>query len=380
MLKTRAPMGFYVDGNGYFGLSVNGCFFGVNIDLLAFIPLRSTDQKSPIMHLIINRYEFGQGLRILLWIGMPMTVFLMLVSTWFHYRRSRMGTRLLLSMEGMDQGGAFSVEPEDLSGDGRVDTERSVKDGEEDYKENLYKGILWMKEKYEQYRDLADERYERLKEQLARMEKKYEDLLAKVQSANPGLLETASPVSTSLAASTGGSGWADGSGLAEEPGFADSTGLKGMPVEIREEFPVERGPREFSGETEIVVERAEAGGDRIRIQELEVQLARTQQRFDEEVGRIRYQLEEEIARGRRLRDEKNAGVEANRLLEQQVLHSGRQQEEKQRMIADLEGQLTTERLKIDELVTKLRNNSQLLMNIYQELDKSLHLSDTPPQG
>ena len=28
-------MGFYVDGNCYFGLSVNGGFFGVNIDLLA---------------------------------------------------------------------------------------------------------------------------------------------------------------------------------------------------------------------------------------------------------------------------------------------------------------------------------------------------------
>jgi hypothetical protein len=359
-------MGFYVDGKWYFGLSVNGCFFGVNIDLLTFIPPGSTDQKSPIMHLIINGYEFGQGLRILLWIGMPVTLFLMMVSSWLHYRRSRIATRLQLSMEGgIDDGGTFSLEPEDLSedggGDGRVDTERSVKEGEEDYKDNLYKGILWMKEKYEQYRDLADERYDRLKEQLTRMEKKYEDLLAKVQQVDPGLLETASPVSAKLPASLEGPAWTGRTGLAEE-------------------FPVERGPREFSGETEIVVERAEASGDRIRIQELEEQLARTQQRFDEEAGRLRYQLEEAIGRGRRLQDEKNAGMEANRLLEQQVLHSSRQLEEKQRMIADLEGQLTTDRLKIDELVTKLRNNSQLLMNIYMELDKSLHFSDTPPQG
>jgi hypothetical protein len=257
-------------------------------------------------------------------------------------------------MEGMEEGGTFSIGPEDLSGDGRVDTERSVKDGEEDYKENLYKGILWMKEKYEQYRDLADERYERLKEQLTRMEKKYEDLLAKVQSANPGLLESASPEPATFPVSPGEPGRAGRTGLTEEPHWA--------------------------GTTEIVVDRAEASGDRIRIQELEEQLARTQQRFDEEIGRLRYQLEEEIGRGRRLQDEKKAGAEANRLLEQQLLHSGRQLEAKQRMIADLEAQQTTDRLKIEELVTRLRNNSQLLMNIYQELDKSLHFSDTPPQA
>jgi chromosome segregation ATPase len=236
-----------------------------------------------------------------------------MLKTWINYRRGRMAAQPLLHMEGMDKGEAFSVGPEDLSddvskdvgGDGRVDTERSVKDGEDDYKENLYKGILWMKEKYEQYRDLADERYDRLKEQLTRMEKKYEDLLT--QEAGW----------TSRAAST----------------------------EIRtEEFPPERGPLEFSGGTEVVVERAEANGDRIRIQELEEQLARTQQRFDEEVGRLRYQLEE-----------------------------------KQRMVADLEGQQTTDRVKIEELVGKLRNNSVLLMNIYQELDKSLHFSDGSPR-
>jgi hypothetical protein len=38
VLKTRAAMRFYVDGNSKFSLSVNGCFFGVNIDLLALIP------------------------------------------------------------------------------------------------------------------------------------------------------------------------------------------------------------------------------------------------------------------------------------------------------------------------------------------------------
>jgi hypothetical protein len=304
-------------------------------------------------------------------------ILLTMFTTWIHYRRGRMAAQLLLQLEGMDEGDAFSLGPEDLSGDGRVDTERSVKDGEEDYKENLYKGILWMKEKYEQYRDLADERCDRLKDQLARMEKKYEDLLAKVRSANPNLLEMGTTVSaTGPAFVADEPGWAGRSGLTQESTREESAGL----TEIRaEEFLPERGPHEFSGGTEVVVERAEASGDRIRIRELEEQLARTQQRFDEEVGRLRYQLDEEIARGRRLQDEKNAGLDASRLLEQQVLHSGRQLDEKQRTIADLEGQQSTDRLKIEELVGKLRNNSQLLMKIYQELDKSLHFSDGPPR-
>jgi len=352
VLKTCASMGFYVDGKGYFGLSVNGGFFGVNIDLLP-----------PIMHLIISGYEFGQWLRILLWICLPGTVFLTILATWINYRRNRVAMQLpLLQLEGLDEGG-FSVEPEDvakvLPQDERVDTERSVKEGEDDYKENLYKGILWMKEKYEQYRDLADDRYAQLKDQLTRMEKKYEELLTRVQSANPELLESET---TKQAAATGRVR------MAKEPGLAAT-----------EEFSPERGPLEFSGGTEIIVERVEAGGDRIRIQELEEQLARTQQRFDEEVGRLRHQLDDEIAHGRRLHDEKNAGIDAGRLLEQQVLHLGRQLEEKQRLIADLEGQQATDRQKIEELVAKLRNNSTLLMNIYQELDKSLHLSDGPPR-
>jgi hypothetical protein len=319
------------------------------------------------MHLVINGYEFGQWLRVLLWICLPGTVLLTMAATWINYRRDRIAAGLLLlKMEGLEERDRSFAEPRDESKglpqaqDERVDMERSVMEGEDDYKESLYKGILWMKEKYEQYRDLADERYERLKDQLTQMEKKYEGLLSRVQSVNPGLLETGTTVPATM-------------------GRAASLGVPAFEEMRTQEFPAEGGTLEFSGGTEVLVERVEAGGDRIRIDELEEQLARTQQRFDEEVGRLRYQLEDEISRRRRLQDEKNAGLDANRLLEQQVLHLSRQLEEKQRMIADLEGQLVTDRLKIEDLVTKLRNNSTLLMNIYQELDKSLHLNDAPPR-
>jgi len=39
VLKTRALIAFYVDGNRRFDLSVNACFFGVNIDLVSHPPL-----------------------------------------------------------------------------------------------------------------------------------------------------------------------------------------------------------------------------------------------------------------------------------------------------------------------------------------------------
>ena len=326
---------------------------------------------------------------------MPAAILFMLVTTWIHYRRRQtLDSPLLLSIEGIgavDDGGPVA-EPHTLAGDGRVDEERSVKDGDEDYKENLYRGILWMKEKYEQYRDLADERYERLKEQLTQVEKRYEDLLESVQRRPSGIdIPAPSPVLTEeqgLADPL--TAWrsqrmldsqrlANAGPTGDAGGLADTERMAG--AMHREERIIEERPvREFSGGTEVMVERADAGPDRIRIQELEEQLARTQQRFDEEVGRMRYQLEEEVAHGRRLQDEKNAFVDSCRQLEQQVLHSGRQLEEKQRMIADLEGQLTNNQQKIDELVGKLRNNTQLLMNIYQELDKSLHFSDGPVGG
>ncbi|WP_431215559.1 hypothetical protein ACQ86N_13240 [Puia sp. P3] len=52
----------------------------------------------------------------------------------------------------------------------------------------MYKGILWMKEKYEQYRDLADRRIEQLKDELVRSEQRYRDLLdQRVEGRAPGV-------------------------------------------------------------------------------------------------------------------------------------------------------------------------------------------------
>ncbi|HTI94229.1 MAG TPA: hypothetical protein VL727_26730 [Puia sp.] len=147
--------------------------------------------------LLVNLYEFGQFLRILLWISVPMFIVAMLVTTWLHYRRRRKTQdEMALSMQGLD----LSAAPEILiaamkraatlpmlaagsgldAGEGAepVPEEERETIAPADAIENMYKGILWMKEKYEQYRDMADQRIEQLKEQVARVEKKYEDLLA----------------------------------------------------------------------------------------------------------------------------------------------------------------------------------------------------------
>lgn len=174
--------------------------------------------------LLVNLYEFGQFLRILLWISVPMFIVAMLVTTWLHYRRRRKTQdEMALSMEGLDLSAApeiliaamnrmsASIAPAGehalaaitssapvsyamsmpvtdaasmpdsdtsptLTGTGDAEEREAIAPA--DAIDNMYKGILWMKEKYEQYRDMADQRIEQLKEQVAKVEKKYEELLA----------------------------------------------------------------------------------------------------------------------------------------------------------------------------------------------------------
>ena len=137
--------------------------------------------------LLVNLYEFGQFLRILLWISVPMIIVAMLVTTWLHYRRRRkMQDELVLSMGGLDpsadpkvliaamKGQLITTPNEAFPGADNPSTtaERTPEPDETtvlpDQQDNdpLYQGILWMKEKYEQYRDLADQKIEELKEQL----------------------------------------------------------------------------------------------------------------------------------------------------------------------------------------------------------------------
>ncbi len=48
---------------------------------------------------------------------------------------------------------------------------------------------MWMKEKYEQYRELTDKRYEQLREQLNRSELRYQGVLLELQESRNHALE-----------------------------------------------------------------------------------------------------------------------------------------------------------------------------------------------
>jgi hypothetical protein len=220
----------------------------------------------------IDLYELGQYLRIVLWICLPLIVISLLVTTWLHYRRRMLDPGgLRLSVEGLDNAmepERMSQLPDDLlsyreSGPDERD-QRDPPDNDQWGKEsvsewkgkdNIYQGILWMKNKYEQYRDQADQRYELLKEELNRSERRYQDLLLSMEENKSSL-----PPAAALAM-------------------------------------------------------------------VEAQYSQVRQQLDA----------------------------------------------RQLIIDELEEQLRVERLKVEELVAKLQSNSQLLLNIYQELDKSPHI-------
>ncbi|HVS96588.1 MAG TPA: hypothetical protein VHE54_08870 [Puia sp.] len=376
---------------------------------------------------MISGYELGQFLRILLWIFVPVAILSMLVTTWLHYRRRRRESgEVFLSIEGFDAGGSREeiFIPARLSENEADRGKETEEDGDQEYKNTVYKGILWMKEKYEQYRDLSDQRYERLKEDLAKAEKKYQDLLASIVEVKVGdrrekllsatahalvegradalvegrtdaLVEgRADVVAIAGEAIAGRAKGSTGAAQDEGGGQAVIQASRPVPVSMTSAAEVERDSlRDLLAERNqqiVFLQRQldqrikdfhmaeyEGRGAREQIMELEEQSARTRQRLEEEVDRIRHQLEEEIARRRRQLEEQMA--ESKRQLEEQEANTERRLEEKQRTIAELEEQLHVCRQKVEELVDKLRNNSQLLLNIYQELDKSLRTTDTTPQ-
>ena len=278
--------------------------------------------------LLINLYEFGQFLRILLWIFVPIAVLSMLVTTWLHYRRKRrVPEELLLSLSGVKAreiglaGTAAIAAPAilefaaEISGNGQEPLDEPAGEPvlDPEQQENIYKGILWMKQKYEQYRDMADRRYEQLKEQLSRTEKKYQELLeAASRNRNP----------------------ADGGNEVSAP--------------------------------QSDVEKASYPD---LLEEKNRQIAFLQQQLDQRIKSY-HQAELES------RDKKTRMLE----LEEYQLRTGHLLEEKQAYIDQLEGQLVSERRKIEDLVTKLQASSHQLLTIYEELDRSMKPEDHPEAG
>ena len=271
--------------------------------------------------LLINLYEFGQFLRILLWISVPLVIVSMLVTTWLHYRRKRrVPDELFLSLSGVKGSGLFLLESAaEISGNGQEPLQEPAGEPELDpeQKENIYKGILWMKQKYEQYRDMADRRYEQLREQLTRTEKKYQELLeAASRHVPPASGETV-----------------QGAGAAASVAYAEISDVE------KASYPD-------------------------LLEEKNRQIAFLQQQLDQ---RIKSYHQVEIDG----RENKSRVLE----LEEMQLRTRHLLEEKQAYIDQLEGQLVSERRKIEDLVAKLQVSSQQLLTIYEVLDRSVKPAD-----
>jgi hypothetical protein len=274
------------------------------------------------MCLSIGLDTLGLLLRIWLWISVPMAVIILMVATWMNYLRNiRSKDDLRLAVEGfggevLPGGGDMYIRRDDLVGEGeallgergeadRGEGEETVRGeretvreeeggsgpgergeaGEEELtatgKETIYQGILWMKEKYEQYREQADRRYEQLRQELGRSERRYGELLATMGQNKNGTSGTV------MDNRQEGGGVAPGGGVATEDGVASGLG--------------------------------------------------------DQLAEVRGQLDT-----------------------------------KQGIIEELETQLRSERMKVEELVLKLQVNSQLLLTIYRELDKSFHVGENIP--
>jgi hypothetical protein len=301
--------------------------------------------------LLVNLYEFGQFLRIFLWISLPMMTITMLVTTYFHYRKRRVEREgLVFSVDGYSlsvgdvenqttewsSGGDPAGSPEN----GEALSQRDGDTGDEDtdrHNENMYRGILWMKEKYEQYRDLADKRYEQLREELDQAEKRYQDLLVTLEESKAGVLSGGLP--------------ADGRGSEGAGAVALLPGGDVESISIREISDVEK-----DSIRDIVEEK------------------------DRQIQFLQGQLEQRIKNYHQLEYQGRDNKAHLEELEKQYAEARQALEERQRIIddkngslAEMEGVLLIERNKVEELVAKLQHNSLLLMNIYKELDKSLNI-------
>jgi hypothetical protein len=145
---------------------------------------------------MIDSYELGQLLRILLWIMLPAVVLFIIINTWLQNRRKwKLADQMFLYEGQEEEGGGAREEDQPIREEMRPVFEEvqtvleevppilgEVPSARENWEmdaanERIYKGVLWMKEKYEQFRDFADRRYELVKEELARVKRQYQTLL-----------------------------------------------------------------------------------------------------------------------------------------------------------------------------------------------------------
>ncbi|MDP4255245.1 MAG: hypothetical protein Q8938_14645 [Bacteroidota bacterium] len=139
--------------------------------------------------LVINLYELGQFLRILLWIFLPVFTVAALITTYVHYRKRRKNNGQDDPVMGVYTEGDLLAMP--------ADTGEAMRSLPENTSE-AYKGLLWLKNKYEQDREQATARFVQLKEEHRLLREKYENLQDKFRKKGAG--DPNAPESTPLPA------------------------------------------------------------------------------------------------------------------------------------------------------------------------------------
>ncbi|MHA4807616.1 hypothetical protein ACX0G9_05900 [Flavitalea flava] len=288
----------------------------------------------------VTLYEFGQFLQILVWIFIPMFVITALITTYIHYRRKRR------------EGGENEL-PLALA-----NTDQVLVDDDYSFKEEAatpYQGLLWMKNKYEQYQEQADSRVEQLKEKLKESEKKVLELKEALEEGK----KSASVLSVSEEEE--GMEEAKNAVNKNEPG----TDTKEENRMLRERISELASVQDLIAEKDIQIDFLQ---NQLEQRIKNYHLVEYQGREDKSrIGELLAQLnglQEEITGLQRERD--IIKIQVNDLKEQtaktgQLMTS----------VQELQDLLESEKDKTRDLTLKLQNNSGLLMNIYNELDRSL---------
>ena len=158
------------------------------------------------MHtLIVSFYEFGQFLRILLWIFLPLFIIVLLITTYIHHRRKFRNAGIILEKDGLllaVEAGEEAFQSEKPGADASPVVDASpvadVTDVGQPDGDNLYKGLLWMKQKFEDYREQTDQRIGTLKEQLEQRTVVAQQLKEELAQAKEKIAELTAKLSTNM--------------------------------------------------------------------------------------------------------------------------------------------------------------------------------------
>ncbi len=268
-----------------------------------------------------------------------MVVIVLLVTTYLHYRKK--------SRQQPEEEFAAGYPAEmNLSPEKGLSPENNA---------NAYKGLLWMKNKYEQYREQTDNKYEKLKNELARSQQKYLDLLAERVEQKTIALPTSGPAASLRSIAPAGGDFIEDHLPDNEDHLMDNEDHLPDNPAIQGESSSDESPLQPSI-PDLVFEKERQIGF------LHVELDQRIKNYYE----LEYQNREDKARAEEL------AVQAEELAVQ-YLQAQQLLEAQQGKINELNERLGHEMSKVADLTGKLENNMRLLLHIHQELDKSLHV-------